>query len=95
MLNSFKTILIRRKINEDTRVYENATNVYRTEKYIVKQDIFVEQDVLGNSGIYSNDTYYLRNKKLDKEFEFLFKNRDCVNGKRVHSTIYKRKYFKN
>ena len=88
-------MLIRRKINEDTRVYENATNVYRTEKYIVKQDIFVEQDVLGNSGIYSNDTYYLRNKKLDKEFEFLFKNRDCVNGKRVHSTIYKRKYFKN
>ena len=38
-------------------------------------------------------TKYL--ERLDKEFEFLFKNRDCVNVKTVHSTIYKRKYFKN
>ena len=49
-------------------------------------------DKCGNSRIYSKDTYYLRNKQLDKEFEFIFKNRDCVNGKRVHTTLYTRRY---
>ena len=48
---------------------ENATNVYRTKKYIVKQDVFLEYDKCGNSRIYSKDTYYLRNKQLDKEYE--------------------------
>ena len=71
---------------------ENATNVYRTKKYIVKQDVFLEYDKCGNSRIYSKDTYYLCNKQLDKEFEYIFKDRDCVNGKRVHSTLYTRRY---
>lgn len=71
---------------------ENATNVYRTKKYIVKQDVFLEYDKCGNSRIYSKDTYYLRNKQLDKEFEYIFKDRDCANGKRVHSTLYTRRY---
>ena len=71
---------------------QNATNVYRTARYIVKQDIYLEHDEFGNSRIYSKDTYYLRNKQLDKEFEYIFKNRDYVNGKRVHTTLYTRRY---
>ena len=71
---------------------ENATNVYRTKNYIVKQDIYLEYDNSGNSRVFSKDTYYLRNKQLDKEFEYIFKDRDYVNGKRVHTTLYTRRY---
>ncbi len=71
---------------------ENATNVYRTKKFIVKQTIYLEYDNFGNGRVFSKDTYYLRNKQLDKEFEYIFKNRDCVNGKRVHTTLYTRRY---
>lgn len=71
----------------------NANNVYRTKNYIVKQDISLERDCSGNSILFSTDTYYLRTKKIDKEFENLFKNRDFIDGKRVHSTSYLRKYI--
>ena len=71
---------------------ENATNVYRTKKYIVKQNACLEYDKCGNGRVFSEDTYYLRNKQLDKEFEFNFKDRDCVNGKRVHTMLYIRRY---
>ena len=49
----------------------NANNVYRTKNYIVKQDISLERDCSGNSILFSTDTYYLRTKKLDKEFDLL------------------------
>ena len=71
---------------------ENATNVYRTKKYIVKQNACLEYDEFGNGRVFSEDTYYLRNKQLDKEFEFIFKNRGHINGKRVHTTLYTRRY---
>ena len=71
---------------------ENATNVYRTKKYIVKQDVYLEYDKCGNSRVFSKDTYYPRNKHLDKEYEFIFKDREHINGKRVHTTIYTRRY---
>ena len=71
----------------------DAKNVYRTRNYIVKQDISLECDSFGNSRLFSADTYYLRTKKLDKEFESLFKNRDFIDGRRVHSTSYSRKYL--
>lgn len=37
---------------------ENATNVYRTKKYIVKQDVYSEYDKRGNNRVFSKDIYY-------------------------------------
>lgn len=45
---------------------KNANNVYRTKLYIIKQDVFIADDLDGNTHIHSDDVYYLRNKKLDK-----------------------------
>ena len=70
---------------------ENATNVYRTKKYIVKQDVYSEYDKRGNNRVFSKDIYYRWSKQLDKEIEYIFKDRDCVNGKRVYSTLYTRR----
>ena len=72
---------------------QQAINVYRTRKYIVTQDIHLSECVDGSSVLFSKDTYYLRNRKLDKQYEAQFKDREYINGKRVHTTMYTRKYF--
>ena len=72
---------------------QQAINVYRTRKYIVTQDIYLNECVDGSSVLFSKDTYYLRNKKLDKQYEAQFKDREYINGKRVHTTMYTRKYL--
>lgn len=71
-----------------------AMNVYRTKDYIVKQNIAIEYDFQGNSRIHSDDTYILRNKKSDKEYEKMFYEREVINGKRIHSATYIRNYIK-
>jgi hypothetical protein len=71
----------------------DATNVYRTKNYIVKQHLYINCDNDGRDILSSNDTFYLRNKKVDKLYEMIFSDRKCINGKRIHSTSYQRKYI--
>ncbi len=72
---------------------DDATNVYRTKHYIVKQCITIQKDsVLGNSVI-SHDTYYKRTMFRDKKYEYAFRNKIFVDGKRMPSTAYTRKYI--
>ena len=72
----------------------NADNVYRTREYIVKQQI--STSVNKNSLIthlISEDTYYLRIPKRDVEYNIIFKVRGKnIDGKRIRSTMYTRKY---
>ena len=70
-----------------------ATNVYRTKHYIVKQDLYLDYNIDKQDILCSNDTYYLRNKHIDRLYESIFSNRKDVNGKRIHSTTYQRKYI--
>lgn len=71
----------------------DATNVYRTKKYIVKQNLYLDYEIDNSSILYSKDVYYLRNKKIDKLFDLIFQDRQRLDGKRVHSTSYSRKYI--
>lgn len=71
----------------------DATNVYRTKKYIVKQNLYLDYEIDNSSILYSKDVYYLRNKKIDKLFNLIFQDRQHIDGKRVHSTSYSRKYI--
>ena len=73
---------------------EEAVNVYRTKKYIVKQDISVEMTDSGDTIIFSNDVFYERTKIRDKQYEHIFAERKNVNGKRLPSTSYTRRYIK-
>ena len=48
---------------------QDAVNVYRTKNYIVKQDLYIDRNIDGDDILYSNDTFYLRNKNVDKLYE--------------------------
>ena len=71
---------------------ENATNVYRTKKYIVKQILGIQYGCEENNVVYSRDTFYKRTPERDKEYEILFCLRRNVDGKRLPSTMYARIY---
>lgn len=69
------------------------TNIYRTSRYIVEQNLFLSNSA-NKSVLYSYDVYYLRNKHRDKKYNSMFSNRKDVDGKRVHTFMYMRKYTK-
>lgn len=69
-----------------------ATNVYRTDEYIVKQEIKTINDSDKNTYMISKDTYYLRNEELDAFYEYFFAKRKELDGKRIPVTMYVRAY---
>lgn len=72
----------------------DSTNVYRTKHFIVKQSIDIQCDKLENNSIVSHDTFYKRTKSRDKEFEYFFRERKIINGKRLPSTMHTRNLIK-
>ena len=71
---------------------DNAHNIYRTADFIVKQYLSTEITENCNIILMSEDTYYARTDKRDREFESIFGCRDNVDGKRIRSTMFTRKY---
>ena len=70
-----------------------ADNVYRTKNYIVCQKVSLCRSGEGNTLILSQDTYLLRTYKRDAEYELVYKVRGKkINGKRMRSGTYTRKY---
>lgn len=65
----------------------DATNVYRTKGYIVKQQITLHDSELG-SYLLSRDTYYRCTDKRDREFEEAFAYRININGKRMPTSMH-------
>ena len=74
-------------------IFENATNVYRTRKYIVKQIISYEVHNEFNNILYSQDTFYKRTYLRDKYYESKYKNKIDINGKRLKTACSSRKYI--
>lgn len=76
----------------DFQIFKDATNVYRTNKYIIKQCIVVGyHDKLDNC-VVSHDTYYIRNHLRDKLYETYYKSKQNINGKRLPSTSQLKRY---
>jgi len=71
----------------------NATNVYRTRDFIVKQVIGIKIDCEENNAVVSHDTFYRRTSKRDAEYEILFCHRKRLDGKRLPTTMYARTYI--
>ena len=72
---------------------ENATNVYRTSEFIVRQIMeFCNHSERGVAFV-SHDTFYRRTPERDAEYELTFFMRDHIDGKRLPSTMYSRKYI--
>ncbi len=77
---------------EEVDFMEDADNVYRTECYIVKQMIRLSTEASGDTAIVSVDVYYARTKRRDSCFEAIFSKRTYLDGRRMPSTMYTRKY---
>ena len=71
---------------------ELANNAYRTEKYIVTQQIAFEKSEMAGSRLTSDEVFYERNRERDLVFEKVFANRTNINGKRLRVTMYSRRY---
>ena len=72
----------------------DADNVYRTRNYIVKQVLSLEMPTVEDNGIKSNDTFYKITSIRDKQYNLIFRDRKSIDGKRLPSTMYARKYIK-
>ena len=70
----------------------NATNVYRTAGYIVRQELLLHDDEEQGTHLFSRDTYFLCTPKRDREYEEVFADRHELNGRRIRATMYVRKY---
>lgn len=70
----------------------DADNVYRTSNYIVKQSLKVQLNSEEANAIISCDVFYKRTKRRDSEYEQIFYDRKRIDGKRLPSTMFTRKY---
>lgn len=71
---------------------KEATNVYRTRDYIVRQRIVMRCDEEYGNCLYSYDTYYRCTPQRDREYETAFAERIRMNGRRIHTAMYAREY---
>ena len=78
--------------NLTVKMLLEAENAYRTKKYIVVQRVGYRYSDKDDNVLYSIDTYYLRNKKRDSEYERAFSDKQNVNGRRLPVSMYVRKY---
>ena len=76
----------------ETFFIEDGINVYRTELFIVVQNIGIRYDDSENNVMFSFDTFYSRNQNRDKEYEHIFRNRKYIDGKRIKTTMHARTY---
>lgn len=71
----------------------DADNVYRTKHFIVKQVIEIVENDIEDNGIISHDTYYRRTTARDLAYNMAFMDKVKINGKRLPSTQYTRRYI--
>ncbi len=79
-------------MKELSNLLNDAVNVYRTRKYIVKQILVIRESPTEQNILFSEDTFYKRTKTRDKEYNIIFKDKDNLDGKRLPSTSYSRRY---
>lgn len=70
-----------------------ATNVYLTDRYLVKQRVSLMANGTGQSMMMSEDTYYARTPMRDALYRAKFCRGDnFTRGKRITTAMHTRKY---
>ena len=72
---------------------ERATNVYRTDYYIVRQQILYKNDPIFGGYMCSCDTFFYRTPLRDRQYLLAFPKRADGDGKRIRTLMYIRKYI--
>ena len=76
-----------------SRFLDKADNVYRTDEFIVKQELSLMTDKQGLTYLVSNDTFFTRDWASDAEYIRIFGgSRKKINGRRIHADTCIRKY---
>ena len=70
----------------------DATNIYRTKHFIVKQQLIFNNCGMCGTHTVSNDTYYARTEERDLAFDALFEDSVFPEGKRLPTMSYMRSY---
>ena len=70
----------------------DATNVYRTKHFIVKQQVIFNSCGICGTQTVSNDIYYARTEERDAAFDALFGDSVFPEGKRLPTMSYMRSY---
>jgi hypothetical protein len=73
---------------------QGCSNVYRTKYYIVKQALSYANDRVFGTYLTSHDTFYLRTRERDEQFDELFRGNFYPNGRRIPTMAYDRIYVK-
>ena len=83
-----------KKINvKDIDFLQGADNVYRTEEFIVRQEISVTTDENLMGMTLSKDTYFMRTEERDAIYNAFFEFRENrIDGKRIKAQVSMRKY---
>ena len=71
---------------------KEASNVYRTPHYIVRQRLGLLFNDEESNQLISHDTYYERTPERDAEYEIRFKKRIKIDGKRIRTNVTVREY---
>ena len=71
---------------------KEASNVYRTPHYIVRQRLGLLYNDEEANQLISRDTYYERTQERDAEYEIRFKKRIKIDGKRIRTNVIVREY---
>ena len=79
-------------MKKKSELIQIATNVYRTEMFVVKQRLFVLYSEEDNNELISRDTFYQRTPELDAEYESIYSCRKNIDCRRLPSTAYTREY---
>ena len=72
---------------------KNASNVYRTDYYIVVQRLIIRNHICLNNVVFSEDTFIKRTPERDVEYTSLFLNKQTLQGKILPSSAYSRTYI--
>lgn len=75
------------------KLAKSAINYYRTGQYIVKQELYIKLAETEYNALCSYDTYYRRTPKRDLEYGIRFAFRKNIEGRRLPSNMYMRKYI--
>lgn len=70
----------------------DADSIYRTKIYIIRQIFVVDRNLDDDNHLISQDTFFARTRKRDKQYEALFSDKHNINGKRLPCTMCNRKY---
>ena len=70
----------------------DADNVYRTKDFIVKQVLAYQENDKAVNCVVSFDTFYRRTPERDFAYNFAFREKVHIDGKRMPSTMYHRTY---